>query len=103
MRLLFYLQEVVVTLNEEDSIPLILTCKRGYDGLQQAQFKQQFQSDLDSDSNSFQSSFVLLRLFCGAYNEKIVWENQIPPSPRYCQPIRISFIKKFVDIIIKEI
>ena len=56
-RLLLYLQEVV-TLNEEDCRTLILTCKWGCDGWQQAQFKQKFQSVLDSDSNIFQSSFV---------------------------------------------
>ena len=102
-RLLLYLQEVVVTLNEKDCRTLILTCKWGCDGSQQAQFKQKFQSDLDSDSNIFQSSFVPLRLSCGAYNEKIVWQNQTLSSPRYCWPIRISFIKESVDIINKEI
>lgn len=54
-RLLLYLQEVVQTLSENECNTLELITKWGFDGSQQTQFKQRFESDMDSDANIFQS------------------------------------------------
>lgn len=101
-RLLMYLDEVLHTLNEEERRTLIIICKWGCDGSQQAQYKQKFQNDSDSDTNIFQCSFVPLQLACGT-NNKIIWQNPTPSSPRYCRPMRIRFVKESADIINEEI
>lgn len=102
-RLLLYLQEVIEILSEKDRSTLTLTCKWGCDGSQQAQYKQKFENDLESDANIFQSSFVPLQLTCGTDNKITIWQNPTPSSPRYCRPIRIRFIKESTDIINEEI
>lgn len=58
--LLTYLEEDLLTLNEEDWNILTMIYKWVCDGSQQAQFKKMFGSDSDSDGNIFQSSFVPL-------------------------------------------
>ncbi|CAH2101214.1 unnamed protein product [Euphydryas editha] len=93
-RLLTYLKDVLRDLRTDECNSLELFCKWGYDGSQQAQFKQKMANDA-TDSNIFQSSFVPLRLVCGT---KIVWQNPTPSSPQYCRPIRIRFVKENVDI-----
>jgi hypothetical protein len=85
-RLLTYLQEVVHTFSEDERDTLSLICKWGCDGSQQAQHKQTFQNDSDSDAYIFQSSFIPLQLICGT-NNKLIWQNPTPSSPRYCCPM----------------
>lgn len=101
-RLLTDLYEVVKTLDEEERSALELICKWGCDGAQQAQFKQKFECDSDSDANLFQSSLVPLRLIC-SLNGKILWQNPAPSSPRYCRPIRMRFVKETADVTREEI
>lgn len=101
-RFCFFLEEVLLTLGAEERESLTLVYKWGCDGSQQAQFKQKFESCENSDSNIFQSSFVPLRLISKC-NNKVVWENPTPSSPRYCRPIRIRFIKETSDITKGEI
>ncbi|XP_050309049.1 uncharacterized protein LOC126745321 [Anthonomus grandis grandis] len=101
-RLLTDLYEVVKTLGEEERNALELICKWGCDGEQQAQFKQKFVCDSDTDANVFQSSLVPLRLIC-SLNGKILWQNPTPSSPRYCRPIRLRFIKETADVTREEI
>lgn len=101
-RLLKDLQKMLVTLEEEERRSLVLLCKWGCDGAQQAQYKQKFKCDSDSDANLFQSSFVPLRLICSK-NSKILWQNPTPSSPRYCRPIRLRFIKETSDVTKEEI
>lgn len=69
------------------------------------QYKQKFQNKEDSDINIFQSSLVPLRLIISNIDDqkKLVWQNSIPSSPRYCRPIRIRFVHETNDITNKEI
>lgn len=82
-----------------------LISKWGCDGSQQAQFKQKFQNNADSDANIFQSSLVPLRLIViiDGEQKKIIWQNPAPSSPRFCRPIRIRFISESKDVIVDEI
>lgn len=103
-RLFLSLTEVLqnLQLHGEEDNKFILVCKWGCDGSQQTKFKQKFENSSDSDANIFQSSFVPLQLSFGQQN-KIVWRNPVPSSPRYCRPIRIRFIKESVDTTNEEI
>ncbi|GBN17792.1 hypothetical protein AVEN_2992-1 [Araneus ventricosus] len=101
-RLLMYLDEVMETISEEERCDLILICKWGCDGSQQAQYKQKFENDSSSDAHVFQSSFVPIQLICGV-NQKIIWQNPLISSPRYCRPMRIRFVKESTEIINDEI
>jgi hypothetical protein len=100
--LLTYLQDVVHTLSEDERDTLSLICKWGCDGSQQARYKQTFQNDSDSDACTFQSSFIPLQLICGT-NNKLIWQNPTPSSPRYCRPMRIRYVKESSDIANDEI
>lgn len=101
-RLLLSLTEVVQHLDDEERNSLILMYKWGCDGSQQTMFKQTFENNSDSDANIFQSSFVPLQLSCGQ-EKKLIWQNPLPSSPRYCRPIRIRFVKETADITKDEI
>lgn len=104
MRLCEYLNEVFETLNENQRDNLELISKWGCDGSQQQTFKQKFENSTDSDANIFQSSFVPLRLICHIDDQKkIIWQNPVPSSTRYCRPIRIRFIRETKDITNEEI
>ncbi|KAF2889120.1 hypothetical protein ILUMI_17053 [Ignelater luminosus] len=76
--------------------------KWGCDGSQQTRFKQEFESNSDSDANIFQSSFVPLQLSCNQEN-KVIWQNPLPSSTRFCKPIGIRFVKEIADITNEEI
>ena len=101
-RLLSQLNEVIKSLDEMEQKSLVLFCKWGCDGSHQAQYKQTFENDMDSDANIFQSSFVPLRIICES-NAKVVWQNPTPSSPRYCRPIRIRYVKESSKVINDEI
>lgn len=101
-RFILYLEEVLTSLTPEESAHLELTYKWGCDGSQQAQFKQKFSNVSDSDANIFQSSLVPLHPVCKS-NNKIIWHNQSPSSPRFCRPMRIRFIHETKDITYEEI
>lgn len=102
-RLLTYLQEILTDLTQEERNTLELICKWGCDGSQQSQFKQKMQNNDASDSNIFQSCLVPLQLVCGKNKKRVIWQNSIPSSPRYCRPIRIRFVKETTDITNDEI
>ncbi|CAH2106515.1 unnamed protein product [Euphydryas editha] len=102
-RLSIFLEEVLMTLTEIERNSLQIICKWGCDGSQQAQYKQKFMNDADSDANIFLSSFVPLQIVCGKDKRKIVWQSPTTSSPRYCRPIRFRFIKESVDITKDEI
>lgn len=70
-RLTIFLEEVLLTLNEEERNSLNIICKWGCDGSRQAQYKQKFDSDGESDANIFLSSFVPLRILCGNDKKKL--------------------------------
>lgn len=98
-RLCKYVEEVIETCAEEESKNLELVTKWGCDGSQQSQFKQKFENNTDSDANIFQSSLVPLRLQTNNNGlKKIIWQNPVPSSPRYCRPIRIRFIHETKDV-----
>lgn len=103
-RLCKYLEEVLDTCSETEN-ELELLCKWGCDGSHQSEYKQKFQNDVpSSDSHIFQSSFVPLRLIANSGNKKkILWQNPVPSSTRYCRPIRIRFLHESNDITNEEI
>lgn len=101
-RLLCYLKEVISELKDDEKENLSLISKWGCDGSQQAQYQQKFINESDSDKYIFQSSFVPLRLVCNK-NNKVLWQNPTPSSPRFCRPIRIRFVKESNDITNDEI
>ncbi|CAH2088704.1 unnamed protein product [Euphydryas editha] len=100
-RLCQYLDEVFEGCSEEERCNLELIHKWGCDVSQQSQFKQKFKNTMDSDANIFQSSFVPLRL--RTKEGKILWQNTVPSSPRYCRTIRIRFIHETKDVTRDEI
>lgn len=65
-----------------------------FDGSQQTTFKQKFENNFRM--LIFQSSFVPLQLICSQEN-KIIWRNSLPFSPRFCRPIRIRFVKDITN------
>lgn len=103
-RLCIYLEEVLKNITEEERKNLELITKWGCDGSQQSQYKQMFQNDTDNDDYIFQSSLVPVRLISNINgHKKIIWQNPVPSSPRYCRPIRIRFIHETKDITNEEI
>ena len=44
-----------------------------------------------------------VRLICHIGSQKIIWQNPVPSSTRYCRPIRIRFIHETKDITNEEI
>lgn len=100
-RLFEYLEEVLVTLNKQERESLTIISKWGCDGSQQSQYKQRM-DDENTDANIFQSCFVPLHLVCGD-NQKVIWENPTPSSPRFCRPIRFRFVKENNDVTGEEI
>ncbi|KAL4720542.1 hypothetical protein ACJJTC_012791 [Scirpophaga incertulas] len=102
-RLILHLgEEAVEQLTELEKQSLILISKWGCDGSQQMTYKMKFENEADSDANIFQTSMVPLQLVYGQ-DKKILWQNPVPSSPRYCRPIRIRFVKETIDIINEEI
>jgi len=83
---------------------MVLITKWVCDGSQQSQFKQKFENNTDSDANIFQSSLVPLRLviIIDGEQKKVIWQNPVPSSVRFCRPIRIRFINKSKDITNEE-
>lgn len=103
-RLLLSLKEVMGVLKEEEKKSLELICKWGCDGTTQVQYKMKFENPEDSDKHIFQSSMVPVQLVCGSKKKKtVVWKNPTPSSPRYCRPMRITFIRETKDVINQEI
>lgn len=101
-RLLLYLEDVLETFNIQNIASLELVYKWGCDGSQQSQYKQKFENICDSDVNIFQSSLVPLQLVCCS-NNRVIWQNPTPSSPRYCRPMRIRFIHESVDVTNEEL
>lgn len=104
LRLCKYLEPVIETISEEEKANLQLIIKWGCDGSQQAQYKQKFENNTDTDANIFQSSLVPLRLQSDTNGQKrILWQKPMPSSPRFCRPIRIRFIHETKDVTNDEI
>ncbi|CAH1099302.1 unnamed protein product [Psylliodes chrysocephalus] len=105
LRLHKYVAEVVETCSEKEKQNMVLISKWGCDGSQQTQYKQKFQNITDSDANIFQSSLVPLRLLViiDGEQKKIIWQNPVPSSLRFCRPIRIRFINESKDVTKEEI
>ncbi|KAL4721260.1 hypothetical protein ACJJTC_000227 [Scirpophaga incertulas] len=101
-RLLLFLRDVLNTITVTELKNLELIFKWGCDGSQQAQYKQKFANSSDSDANIFQSSLVPLQLISKS-TKKVIWNNPLPSSPRYCRPMRIRFIHETKDVTNEEI
>lgn len=55
-------------------------------------------------NKNFVTTFVPLRLRSNVNCVKrIIWQNPVPSSPRYCRPIRIRFIRETKDVTNEEI
>lgn len=105
LRLFKYVEDVIVTCTEIEKRNMVLISKWGCDGSQQTQYKQKFHNRTDSDANIFQSSLVPLRIvvIIDGEKKKIVWQNPVPSSPRFCRPIRIRFINESKNVTQEEI
>lgn len=104
-RLIKYLgEEILESCSIEENHNLELLTKWGCDGSHQSQYKQKFENSADNDAHIFQSSLVPLQLRSKiGDNEKVIWQNPVPSSPRYCRPIRIRFIHETKDVTNEEI
>ncbi|CAH2088846.1 unnamed protein product [Euphydryas editha] len=104
LRLCKYLEPVIENISKEEKASLRLIIKWGCDGSQQSQYKQKFESFTDTDANIFQNSLVPLRLQSETNGQiRILWQNPVPSSSRFCRPIRIRFIHETVDVTNEEI
>lgn len=107
MRLIKYLKEANNTLSEYEKQHLILITKKnwGCDGSHQTQFKQKFSDTENDDGNLFLSSLVPVRLIVSVNGEmkKIIWQNPVPSSVRFCRPIRARFVHETKDVTIEEV
>ena len=101
-RLLMHLGDNLNNLSDDERKSMTLINKWGCDGSQQTQFKMTFKTVTDSDANIFQPSMVPLQLVCGE-NNKMIWQNPTPSSPRLCRPIRMRFIHETTDVTNDEI
>lgn len=104
-RLCAYLKEVIDTLSESEKENLQLITKWGCDGSNQSQWKQKFSHSEISDANIFISSLVPVRLIVSVDGvcQKIVWQNPVPSSVRFCRPIRMRFVHETKDVTKEEI
>lgn len=100
-RLVIYLKDVFESLSGNE-FNLELVSKWGCDGSKQAHYKQTFSDSDSTDEHVFQSSFVPLRLSFREDRDKVVWQNPVPASPRYCRPIRIRFVKETIAVAKEE-
>lgn len=105
IRLIRYLKESVNTLSEYEKQHLLLITKWGCDGSHQTQFKQKFSNTENDDGNLFLSSLVPVRLIVSVNKElkKIVWQNPVPSSVRFCRPIRARFVHETKDVTKEEV
>ncbi|XP_021703892.1 uncharacterized protein LOC110677210 [Aedes aegypti] len=103
-RLSLYIDEILTTLTKPEQQNLEMYYKWGCDGSQQDKFKQKFENAENSDSNVFMSSLVPVRLFLNIEgNQKLLWQNPSPSSPRFCRPIRARFIRETNETTKEEI
>lgn len=105
VRLIKYLREVTDTLTDFKKQHLLLISKWGCDGSHQTPFNQKFENIADNDSNIFVSSLVPVRLVISVDGDitKIVWQNPVPSSVRFCRPIRARFVHETKDVTKEEI
>lgn len=84
--------------NKETAVVLI--GKWGFDGSSgHSEYKQSFSESSGQDSNMFVTSYVPLRLML---DDKILWKNATPSSPRFCRPIRIQYAKETKELTVQE-
>ncbi|CAG9840740.1 unnamed protein product [Diabrotica balteata] len=105
LRLLQYLTEVVDTLSEFEKQHLTLILTWVCDGSNQTKFKQKFGNTDDDDANIFLSSLVPVRIVVSVNREtrKIISQNPVPSSVRFCRSSRARFIHETKDVTKEEI
>lgn len=97
-RILLSQRKVLESVHMPSSVNANLICKWGCDGSSgQSLYKQKFQDDSNSDANIFLTSLVPLQLtFFDSESidsdNKILWKNPRPSSPRFCRPIKMQFL-----------
>lgn len=83
----------------EELIDISVTYKWGFDGSTgHSQYKQRYSdgSTLSNDSSIFFTSIVPIKM--ETTNGKILFQNPVPSSTKYCRPIRFQFLKETTDI-----
>ena len=82
--------------------------KIGFDGSSgQSIYKQRntgMDRDLSDEGSVFMSCYVPIQLFALDTRQKriVLWQNPKTSSTSYCRPVRFSFVKETIDILIKE-
>ncbi|CAG4957690.1 unnamed protein product [Colias eurytheme] len=76
----------------------IVSLKRGF-----AHFKSEIKQRWAKAHYKEYTTGLGWKLVCGDNNEKVLWNNPTPSSPRFCRPIRFQFIKETNDVTEEEI
>ena len=97
-RLLTLQQVILETLSETEAAELVLLSKWGMDG--SSNHSRYKQGGLVEDYHMFVTSLVPLRLVTTAGT--VVWNNDLPNSPRYCRPLALAFQKETPELIREE-
>lgn len=92
--------EVVESLEDDEQLSCKLVCKWGFDGSSsQSEYKQRFSSSDQSDESLFCTTMVPLQLISG---DRVLWENPVPSSTRFCRPVHLQFSKETTELSQKE-
>ena len=87
--------EVVENL-ENEPFSCNLICKWGFDGSSgQSQYKQKFNTTDQSDASLFCTTLVPLQL---KFGERVLWQNPVPSSTRFCRPIHLQFKQETTEL-----
>ena len=103
-RILTVQLEVIESLPDESLSELNFILKWGCDGTSgQSNYKPNFIDSETCDDSIFLISFVPLQLNSSKIPNLIIWKNPRPSSPRFCQPIKIQFLKETSQATINEV
>lgn len=107
-RLLLLQKDVVETCKIVGSSSKIMTVKLqvkwGGDGSSDhSRYNQKYDDSGNSDGSLFATTIVPLRMTTVDSDEKIIWNNPTPQSPRWCRPIRLRFAKETDEFTAEEL
>ncbi|GAB0091396.1 uncharacterized protein DMENIID0001_062370 [Sergentomyia squamirostris] len=108
-RLCMELKEVIVEhCTEEEQANMELISKWGSDGTSQEKYNQKFEDSTIEDDKLYVTSLVPIRLNTNITNadgsviSKVIWSNPTPSSPRFCRPVKITYIKETAEVTKRE-
>ena len=88
--------EVVENLPESQQLSCKLICKWGFDGASgQSEYKQKFSSTDKTDESLFCTTLVPLQM---VFEDRILWQNPVPSSTRFCRPLKLQFAKETSEL-----